>query len=137
MPEQESESKDYKQEKSIVKGDNDNFSDDNLLKSITEDLENLPSPIKKSIAMTISRQAISAPLLSPIQDKITEKHIDKILEIGAKDDERLFLDAQQARQYTLIYIVIILVFFSFLTVFLVNQDVAIYQEILKIIIIFG
>ncbi|XZO04019.1 MAG: hypothetical protein ACM65L_09970 [Microcoleus sp.] len=32
---------------------------------------------------------------------------------------------------------LILVFFGFLTVFLVNKDIAVYQEILKIIIIFG
>jgi hypothetical protein len=76
-------------------------------------------------------------LTSSFQEKINEQHISTILESVEKDSERVFKDTQEARIYSVIYIVIILLFFSFLTVFLVNKDVAIYQDILKVLIIFG
>ncbi|WP_276751644.1 hypothetical protein [Chlorogloeopsis fritschii] len=79
----------------------------------------------------------SSSLISPIQDKINEQHISRILDIVEKDDDRAFADTQSARLYNLITIIIFLVFFGFLTYFLVNKDVVVYQDILKIIIIFG
>lgn len=79
----------------------------------------------------------SSPLVSPIQEKINEEHISRILDIVENDDERSFADAESARKYNLITIIVFLTFFGFLTIFLVNKDVAAYQEILKIIIIFG
>lgn len=51
--------------------------------------------------------------------------------------KRAFIDAQEARKYNLAAICIFVVVFVFLTVFLVNKDVAVYQDILKILIIFG
>jgi len=107
------------------------------LENITEELENLPPEIKRVMQATLSMQRISMPLTSSIQEKINEEHISIILESVEKDSERVFKDTQEARKYSVIYIFIVLLFFSFLTVFLVNKDVAVYQEILKLLIIFG
>jgi hypothetical protein len=107
------------------------------LEAISSELENLPPDVKRFMQATLSMQRISKPLVSPILEKVNENHISKILEIAEKEDERLFADTQSARKYTLINTILILVFFGFLTVFLVNKDIAVYQEILKIIIIFG
>ena len=79
----------------------------------------------------------SASSISPIIDKINQQHITKILESVEKDSERAFVDAQEARKYNLVAICIFVAVFVFLTVFLVNKDVAVYQDILKILIIFG
>lgn len=79
----------------------------------------------------------SSPLVSPISEKINQQHITQILDIIEKDDERAFVHTRSARRYFLITLVIVLVFFGGLTVFLVNKDVALYQELLKIIVIFG
>ncbi|WP_242046077.1 MULTISPECIES: hypothetical protein [Calothrix] len=79
----------------------------------------------------------SATSSSPILDKINQQHITTILESVEKDSERAFIDAQQARKYNLILILIFVTVFVFLTIFLVNKDVTVYQDILKILIIFG
>ncbi|MBW4673276.1 MAG: hypothetical protein KME52_04425 [Desmonostoc geniculatum HA4340-LM1] len=79
----------------------------------------------------------SASSISPILNKINQQHITKILESVEKDSERAYLDTQEARKYNLAAIFIFVGVFVFLTVFLVNKDVAVYQDILKILIIFG
>jgi len=128
-PESQSEKKpDIKKTEDLESGD---------LEAISSELENLPPDVKRFMQATLSMQRISKPLVSPILEKVNENHISKILEIAEKEDERLFADTQSARKYTLINTILILVFFGFLTVFLVNKDIAVYQEILKIIIIFG
>ncbi|KAF3980377.1 MAG: hypothetical protein HFP76_02340 [Methylococcales symbiont of Iophon sp. n. MRB-2018] len=76
------------------------------------------------------------PMQNPLTQKLTSQHIDKILEISEKDDERVFKDAGESRKYTLIYIVIFSVLFVFLTVFLVGSDVELYKEIVKLFAIF-
>ncbi|MBD2776296.1 hypothetical protein [Iningainema tapete] len=108
------------------------------LKQLPDELEDLPPELKRVVEAAFSIQRISStPLLSPIQDKINESHISKILEIVEKDDERTFADAQASRKYTLINTIIILLVFVFLTVFLVNKDVEIYRELLKLSIAFA
>lgn len=108
------------------------------LEKTPDRLEELDPGLKKVIEASVSMQRISSSsLVSPVYEKINEQHISKILDISEKDDERAFADSQSARIYSLITLVIVLVFFGSLTVFLVNKDVAVYQEILKIIIIFG
>ena len=107
------------------------------LEKIAPELANLPPEIKKVVQATLSMQRISTPFVSPIVEKVNESHISKILEIVEKEDERVFADTQAARKYALIYTIVVLLFLGFLTVFLVNKDVAVYQDILKIIIIFG
>jgi hypothetical protein len=107
------------------------------LETINTELENLPPEVKRVVQATLSMQRISMPLTSYYQDKINEEHISKILDIVAKDDERTFADTQSARKYTLINTIIVLIFFGSLTVFLVNKDVEIYREVLKLSIAFA
>lgn len=107
------------------------------LEKVSQNLQNLPPEVKRVVEASLSIQRFSSGSFSPIQQKINEQHISKILEIVEKDDERAFADAQSSRKYALIYTIILVITFGSLTVFLVNKDVALYQEILKIIIIFG
>ncbi|OUL26704.1 hypothetical protein [Nostoc sp. 106C] len=107
------------------------------IEKLPEELESLPPEIKREIKTFLSMSRLSTSSSSPILDKINQQHITKILESVDKDSERAFIDAQQARKYNLISIFIFLAVFVFLTVFLVNKDVAVYQDILRILIIFG
>lgn len=123
------ESLDDKNQKSDQVGD---------LQNPTDELEDLPPELKRILQTTLSMQRISStPFRSPIQEKINESHISKILEIVEKDDERAFADTQASRKYTLINIVIFLLFLGFLTVFLVNKDLETYRELLKLLIIYA
>jgi hypothetical protein len=107
------------------------------LEAIDPELANLPPQVKRVVQASLSMQRISSPWVSPLLEKINETHISKIIELAEKEDDRIFSDTQQARKYRLVNTILILGFFGFLTVFLVNKDVAVYQELLKIIIIFG
>ncbi|QLE56761.1 hypothetical protein [Nostoc sp. TCL26-01] len=104
---------------------------------IPEELNNLPPEVKSEIRAFLSMGRFSASSSSPILDKINQQHITKILESVEKDSERAFLDARETRKYNLIAICIFVAVFVFLTVYLVNKDIAVYQDILKILIIFG
>ncbi len=106
-----------------------------------EDLEQIPedefpSPPKLAKAM-MSMMRVSASPSSPILEKLNESHINKIIESTDKDSERAFLDASSARKYGFFYFIIGVVTFVGLTVYLVDRNVSVYQEILKTLIIFG
>ncbi|MEH2292979.1 hypothetical protein [Nostoc sp.] len=134
MSNQENESnKEFEQKK------DEQDSESGYIEKLPEELDNLnlPPEIKKEIRTFLSMGRFSASSISPILDKINQQHITKILESVEKDSERAFVDAQEARKYNLVAICIFVAVFVFLTVFLVNKDVAVYQDILKILIIFG
>ena len=100
-----------------------------------EFLEKLPPEARKVVEIGMSMQRIG-PMQNPIMGKINEEHIDKILEISAKDDERSFLDAKESRKYTLFYVGIFAAVFIFLTVFLVGSNTEVYRELIKLIAVF-
>ncbi|WGV27045.1 hypothetical protein [Halotia branconii] len=112
-------------------------SQDSEIEKFPEELENLPPQIKREIKTVLSMGRFSASSISPILDKINQQHITKILESVEKDSERAFIDAQDARKYNFLAICIFVAVFVFLTVFLVNKDIVVYQDILRILIIFG
>ncbi|OQY01489.1 MAG: hypothetical protein B6I26_03955 [Desulfobacteraceae bacterium 4572_130] len=98
-------------------------------------LDNLPPKAKKIIEVGMSMHEFDS-MQNPLADKINEKHIDKILELAEKDDERSFKDAGETRKFTLIYLLIFAILFIFLTIFLVGSDKELYKEIIKILVIF-
>ncbi|WP_226889842.1 hypothetical protein [Nostoc sp. MG11] len=77
------ESLDDKNKKSTQAGD---------LQNPPDELETLPPELKRIVQTTLSMQRISpTPFISPIQEKINESHISKILEIVEKDMKELLL----------------------------------------------
>lgn len=103
---------------------------------ILEELEGLPPELKSGIKTFMSMQRYSGPVPSPFASKLTETHIDKIIEISAKDDERKYKDTQQARRFNLVYVLAGIFLFVFLTLFLVGKDTELFKEIIKLFIIF-
>ena len=107
----------------------------NKLKSKEPEIvEKLPSKVKESIETFMG--SFSGPFLSPLESKINEKHIEKILDIKEKYDDNAFKDTQQARKFHLIYILIGVSIFVFLTLFLIGKDTELFKEILKLFITF-
>lgn len=82
-------------------------------------------------------QRSSGPVPPQLIEKITGDHISTILELSEKDDQRAFEDIKSGRQFTLVYVLIFCFLFVFLTIYLVSQDVELYKEILKILVVFG
>jgi hypothetical protein len=100
-----------------------------------EILQDMPPDIKKKF-LSISMGSFSRSILSPLESKINEKHIDKILDIKEKYEDNIFKDTQSARKFHLIYILIGVVLFVFLTLFLVTRDKDLFKEIIKLFITF-
>ena len=98
-------------------------------------LEKLPPEARKVVEIGMSMHRFG-PIPNPITEKLNDRHIDKILDIAAKDDERAFEDAKESRKFTLIYILVFSALFIFLTIFLVGSDVELYKEIIKLFTIF-
>ncbi len=100
-----------------------------------EILQDMPPEIKKKF-LSISMGSFSRSLLSPLESKINEKHIDKILDIKEKYEDKIFKDTQQSRKFLLVYILIGVALFVFLTLFLVSNDKELFKEIIKLFIAF-
>jgi hypothetical protein len=102
-----------------------------------EVLEKLPPDLRKAVE-SFSLQAFSGPIFNPILKKITERHIDKVLDQTEKDSQRSFEDSQSTKKYNLIYALVAAILFIFVTVYLAGQDKELYRDILtKLIIFFG
>jgi len=80
--------------------------------------------------------AYSGPIPNPLFKKITEAHIDKVLDLSEKDSERDYEDAKSTRKYGLVYVIIILIFLGAMTVFLVNADKELYKQVLNALLPF-
>lgn len=99
-----------------------------------EFLKNAPPEVRK---IMMSMQRMSGPMPHPLSHKINEKHIDKILELAEKDDERTFADTSQSRRYMLAYLLLFSTLFVFCTVFLVGKDTELYKELIKLLAVFA
>lgn len=100
-----------------------------------EFLKKLPPEARKVVEIGMSMHRFG-PIPNPLTEKLNEKHIDKILEISAKDDERTFDDAAQSRWFMLGYVIIFAALFIFLTIFLVGADKELYKEVVKLFAVF-
>jgi len=133
-------SKDEKNiDKSENKGEDKPEKGENKLEDIpdSEVLENLPEEVRRVVQIGMSMQRTSGPLPPQILSKLNDKHIDKILELSEKDDERVFEDVRQSRKYTFTYFLVFVAIFIFITIYLVGNDTDLYKEILKIFAIFA
>jgi len=102
-----------------------------------EVLEKLPPEVRRYVE-SFSLQAITAPVFNPIFNKVTESHIDKVLDQTEKADERDFKDRQRGRAFALLYGLIAAALFVFVTIYLAGLDKELYRDLLtKIIIFFG
>lgn len=100
-----------------------------------EVLDQLPPEVRKFASMQIS--SISGPRQNPLVSKINEAHIDKILDLAGQDDERTHSDVRSARKYNLVYTILALLLFIFITWFLAKSDSELYKEILKLFAVFA
>lgn len=98
-------------------------------------LKGLPPEAKKVLEIGMSMQRFG-PMPNPLAEKINGKHIDKILDIAEKDEERSFKDAGESRKFTLIYVLVFAALFVFATVFLVGSDKDLYKEVIKLFAVF-
>jgi len=110
-------------------------SDTNEFDIEPEILKDAPPEVQRIVRSMSMTRFGSMP--NPLTEKINEKHIDKILDLSDKDDERKLNDVTQSRRYGFAYVALFAAVFIFLTIFLANSNSPLYQELLKIIAIFA
>ena len=98
-------------------------------------LDRLPADARKVVEMGMSIHRFG-PMPNPLTEKLTESHIDKMLEMSSKGNERAFEDSKASRRYTLVYVLLAIALFVFLTIYLVDVDQALWLEILKLLAVF-
>ena len=92
---------------------------------------------KETIKMSVSSMQRSITAVPhPLMDKLTESHIDKILDINARSNELGRKDAKESRIFTLLYAAAGVALFVFLTLFMVGSHTATYMELIKLILPF-
>ncbi|RJP33342.1 MAG: hypothetical protein C4527_04640 [Candidatus Omnitrophota bacterium] len=101
-----------------------------------EIVEKMPGNMRDHFFALISKQ-LKDPFSFGINEKLTEEHINKIIDYTEKDNERNYRFADSARKYHLIYTVIGVLLFVFLTWFLSTNSSAVYSDILKMMAIFA
>lgn len=98
--------------------------------------EGMPPAVEKTVNTMLSMQGFSGSVSSALESKLNEKHIDKILDMREKRDERKFKDTNRNRIFSLIFILILTAIFIFLTLFLVDKNTDLFKEIIKLFIVF-
>ncbi len=99
-------------------------------------LEQLPPELKKNVESALSTQKTETPLPSSLADKITEQHIEKILELTAQEDTRRYMETLQRRRYRLVYFILGMIGFGLLAVFTIGQHTDLFKEIVKLFFVF-
>lgn len=100
-----------------------------------EILEDLPPEARKKveIAMLSMRTHRFGPLPNPLLEKITDKHIEKVLDLAEKDGQRAFDDICSSRRYRLFYVIILSSIFIFCTVYFMGLNKEeLYKELIKL-----
>jgi hypothetical protein len=127
---------DVNSKKDIAKQDVEKLSKGNDTSEEAEIFEDENNHHRMKKMITGFMGSISRSALSPFESKINEKHIDKILDIKEKYDDNIFRDTQSSRKFHLVYILIGVSLFVFLTLFLVGNDSELFKDIIKLFIAF-
>lgn len=99
-----------------------------------EVLEDLPPEVRKQISLMVSsRSSYQGPFPNPLIEKLTESHIDKIIQASIEEDDKSFKYANNGRAYTFVYSIVGVALFVFLLVFLIDKNPELLFEILKIV----
>lgn len=130
------EKKEKKAANDLSKSKDGELSDSNESTASPQSINELPSEMRRTIQSIVSLEGFAGTIPSLLSSKINEKHIDKILDIGEKDSERIYKDNQNYRKFLLVYLLIGVSLFVFLTLFLAGKDTELFKDIIKLFIAF-
>ncbi len=100
--------------------------------------QGMPTRTKREIELAFSLEGRrESSSLIDLTGKIESSHITQFLKNDAEQNERTFKDSQISKRYTLIYVLIFCTLFVFITIFLVDRNVSIYSDLLKIFVAFA
>jgi hypothetical protein len=113
----------------------DSDGDDDASVIEPEVLEKLPPEVRRVLEFGMGM--FSTPVFHPVTKKINEGHIDKLLDSSEKDSQREYKDRMWGRCFGILYALIGVGLFVFVTMYL-SDDKELYRDLLtKVIIFFG
>jgi len=112
------ESKQFEKNKLESKEKRDFLSQDDIGKFV----DSTPSELKRQIKTSIMMSSLSGMMPSPFLKKFTKEHIDKLIDYSEKDSERGFTFSKRTQNFRLIYILLGLMVFIFLTLYLAKDN---------------
>lgn len=114
--------------------------DDSEKATILEDnddlLDNMPPEAKRIIQMMFSQPSITRHTRSPIEEKITEKHISYVLENSDKENIRNYNSGIHEKWFNAFVVLIAVVLIVFLTIYLAKDNSELYKYILTAVFSF-
>lgn len=105
----------------------------NKPEEVEEVLESLPPEAKQVINSLMIRGSV--PVFSPVQRKITEEHITKVLELADKDRDRelqQFLSSERTKRLAIgavVFVIIVILIYSGIT-----KETFLSQQIINIVV---
>lgn len=101
-----------------------------------EVMKKLPENVQQQISFLISQQRFGNPP-NPIISKITEGHIDKLIDVSEKDAIREHEDRNRDRWMRFACFLICLVVFVFLVWFMTGKDTELLKTLIQYLLAFG
>lgn len=99
--------------------------------------DEMPKEVQQTIRMMMSASSMGGPRQHPLFEKFTEEHVHKYLDYIQKDDDNEFILRRSNRWFYVLYTVLGLGFFVFLVIYLLPNDKALLDEILKLLVTFA
>jgi hypothetical protein len=101
-----------------------------------EVMEKLPEDVQQQISLIVSQQRFGAAP-SPFATKITEGHIDKLIDASTKDSEREHQDRNRDRWVRLVCFLVTMGVFVFLVYYMVGKDTELLRTLIHYLMAFA
>lgn len=104
---------------------------------IEEFVRDAPPAVRTMIRGMMMTSSMSRSPQHPIFDKFTPAHVDKFLDYNEADSKRDFTFACQNRWFHLVYVLLSVIFLSFLIIFLIPSNKELLNDLLRVLIAFA
>lgn len=122
--------------KELEKKDNKKESSQEDLPIPAEVFETLPKEVQVSLKSMYSMQSFSGRAPSPLLEKLTPEHISSLIEGSMEENVRDYSLITSSRWFRLAYVLMGVGMFIFLTYFFGQSNESLYQDIIKMVVIF-
>ena len=101
-----------------------------------EFFDKLPEEVQVSLKSMYSMQSYSGRAPSPLLEKLTPEHITSLIEGSREENTRDYSLVSSSRWFRLTYVIIGVGMFLFLTYFFGQSNESLYQDIIKMVVLF-
>ncbi len=105
---------------------------------VQEALKGIPSEHRSRIERVFSMFQYQGPLVPPFFSKISEQHIDKLIDGSQRDSQRMYDDRKETRGHNkFLTIVYVVAFLAVAGLFLWAKQTDLLKEVITLAVVFG